>query len=233
MGKNKKGKSYRAVGVEKEKYYSMEEAFRLITDKPVAKFDESIDLSVHLGVDTKQSNQQVRGVAELPHGLGKTIRVIVFAKGEKEKEALEAKADHVGSEDLVKKIKDGWLDFDRVIATPDQMSTVSKVASILGPRGKMPNPKLGTVTTEVRKAVEREKKGKATFKAIQSAKNGLIHSSIGRRSLGYDKLKDNYMAFMQSVVKAKPASSKGTYLKSISLSSTMGPGIFLNVNEVG
>ena len=232
MGK-KRGKSYQAVGVDPTKHYSMEEAFRLVTDKKVAKFDESIDLSVHLGVDTKQSNQQVRGAVELPHGLGKSVRVIVFAKGEKEKEALEAKADHVGSEDLVKKIKDGWFDFDRVVATPDQMSTVSKIASILGPRGKMPNPKLGTVTTDVGKAVEKEKKGKVSFKAIQSAKNGLIHSSIGRRSLGCEKLKENYMAFMQSVVKAKPASSKGTYLKSISLSSTMGPGIFLNVHEIG
>ena len=224
---NKKGKKYRAFEYTKDKLYPVKEALQMILDHPMASFDESIDMAVQLSVDTQQANQQVKGMVELPNGLGKKIRVVVFAKGEKEKEALEAQADHVGSEELIKKIKEGWLDFDRVIATPDMMPMLSKVAPILGPRGLMPNPKLGTVTQDVGKAVHQEKKGKAIFKATQSGKNGLIHSSIGKRSLGIEKLKENYEAFMHALVKAKPASSKGNYLRSICLSSTMGPGIKL------
>ncbi len=228
----KKSKRYQAVKSDKNKSYGINEALQLIINHPTASFDESIDLAIHLSIDTQQSNQQVKGVVHLPHGLGKQVRVVVFAKGEKEKQALSAKADHVGSEDLIQKIRDGWLDFDRVIATPDQMPTVSKVAPILGPRGLMPNPKMGTVTQDVGKAVEQEKKGKATFRASKSGKNGLVHSSIGKRSLGVEKLQENYQAFMQGLIRAKPASSKGNYLRSIFLSSTMGPGLTLDINEV-
>ena len=224
---NKKGKKYRALKYDKNQLYSIKDALKMILDHPTADFDESIDVAVHLSVDTQQANQQVKGMVELPNGLGKKVRVLVFAKGEKEKSALKAQADYVGSEDLIKKISEGWLEFDRVIATPDMMPVLSKAAPILGPRGLMPNPKLGTVTQDVEKAVQQEKKGKAVFKAAQSGKNGLVHSSIGKRSLGQEKLQENYEAFMHALVKAKPPASKGSYLRSICLSSTMGPGIKL------
>lgn len=227
----KRSKKYRAFRVDKEKSYSVEEALRLITEHPIAQFDESIDVALVLGVDTQQSNQQVRGVVSLPHGLGKPVRVIVFAKGDNEKKAKEAGADFVGSEDLVEKIKGGWLDFDRVIATPDQMSVVSKVASILGPRGKMPNPKLGTVTVKPHEAVETEKKGKASFRAVKSGKLGLVHSCIGRRSLGAEKLTSNFATLIHGLIRSKPSSSKGNYFRSISVSSTMGPGLTLDLND--
>ena len=226
----KRSKQYRAFKFEKGKLYPVEEALRLFVQQKTAKFDESIDVAVSLGVDTQQSNQQVRGVVPLPHGLAKPVRVIVFAKGEQEQKAKEAQASAVGSEDLVQKIKEGWLDFDRVIATPDQMSVVSKVAPILGPRGLMPNPKLGTVTTDVAKAVISEKKGKASFRAGQSGKIGLVHSSIGRRSLGVEKLKENYQAFMGELKRAKPPSSKGLYIRQICLSSTMGPCLTIDTS---
>lgn len=229
----KRSKKYQALKVDKFKMYDIDTALQMLMDSPAASFDESIDLAVYLSVDTKQANQQVKGAAALPHGLGKPVRVVVFAKGEPEQKAIEAKADHVGSQDLMQKIRGGWLEFDRVIAAPDQMPVVSKIAPILGPRGLMPNPKLGTVTVDTDKAVQQEKKGKAVFKAVKAGKCGLVHSSIGRRSLGKEKLKENYQAFMQSLIKAKPAVSKGNYLKSISLSSTMGPGLFLDVHTAG
>ena len=227
----KKSKQYRAFKFEQHKLYFVEEALRLFVQQKTAKFDESIDIAISLGVDTQQSNQQVRGVVLLPHGLAKPVRVIVFAKGEQEQKAKEAQADAVGSEDLAQRIKDGWLEFDRVIATPDQMPVVSKVAPILGPRGLMPNPKMGTVTTDVAKAVLSEKKGKASFRAGQSGKIGLVHSLIGRRSLGLEKLKENYQAFMSELVRVKPASSKGLYLRQVSLSSTMGPSLTIDTSE--
>lgn len=227
----KRSKKYKAFEVDREKKYSVAEALDLITKHPMTRFDESIDVAVVLSVDTQQSNQQVRGTVSLPHGLGKPVKVLVFAKGEKEQQAKEAGADFVGSEDLVEKIQGGWFDFDRVIATPDQMPVVSKVASILGPRGKMPNPKLGTVTSKPHEAVVLEKKGKASFRAMKAGKAGLIHSSIGRQSLGSEKLKENFSAFMQSLIKAKPATSKGNYLRSISLSSTMGPGLSVDISD--
>ena len=227
----KKSKQYRAFKFEKGKLYPVEEALRLFVEHKTAKFDESIDIAVSLGVDTQQSNQQVRGVVPLPHGLAKPVRVIVFAKGEQEQKAKEAGASAVGSEDLAQKIKEGWLEFDRVIATPDQMSVVSKVAPILGPRGLMPNPKLGTVTADTAKAVLSEKKGKASFRAGQSGKIGLVHSSIGRRSLGVEKLKENYQAFMGELSRAKPPSSKGLYIRQVSLSSTMGPALTIDTSE--
>lgn len=215
--------------VDATKRYSIEEAFKLVDEIAQAKFDESIDVAVRLGVDPKQGDQQVRGAVALPHGLGKQVRVVVFAKGPKEQEAKAAGADFVGADDLVAKINEGWLDFDKAIATPDMMATVSKVAKILGPRGLMPNPKVGTVTMNVGEAVSSEKKGKLDYRVDKA---GIVHAMIGKKSMGADKLKENFMALMGSVVKAKPASAKGTYLRSITLSSTMGPGLKVDTNQV-
>ncbi|RYX78245.1 50S ribosomal protein L1 [bacterium] len=206
--------------------YSIDEAVKKAVESANAKFDESIDVSVQLGIDPKQSDQQVRGAVALPHGLGKAVRVLVFAKGPKEKEALDAGADFVGSDDLVAKINGGWLDFDKAIATPDMMATVSKVAKVLGPRGLMPNPKVGTVTMNVADTVKAEKRGKLDFRVDKA---GIIHAGIGRKSMGAEKLKDNFLAFMGAVAKAKPATSKGVYLQKLSISSTMGPGIKIDV----
>ncbi|AGH96136.1 50S ribosomal protein L1 [Pseudobdellovibrio exovorus] len=214
--------------VDSTKKYSFEDGIKLAVDTAPAKFDESIDVAVRLGIDPKQSDQQVRGAIALPHGLGKTVRVVVFAKGPKENEAKAAGADYVGAEDLVEKINGGWLDFDKCIASPDMMATVSKVAKVLGPRGLMPNPKVGTVTMNVGEAVTAEKKGKLDFRVDKA---GIVHVSIGRKSMGADKLKDNFNAFIQAIVKAKPATSKGTYLRSLSVASTMGPGIKLDANQ--
>jgi len=200
----------------------LEQAVKLTVEIANAKFDESIDVAVRLGIDPKQSDQQVRGAIALPHGLGKPVRVLVFAKGPKEQEAKDAGADFVGSDDLVAKINGGWLDFDKAIATPDMMATVSKVAKVLGPRGLMPNPKVGTVTMNVAETVRAEKRGKLDFRVDKA---GIVHAGIGRKSMGAEQLKDNFLAFLGAVVKAKPASSKGVYLKSISISSTMGPAI--------
>jgi large subunit ribosomal protein L1 len=187
-----------------------------------AKFDETVDASIRLGVDPKHADQMVRGSVALPHGLGKAVRVLVFAKGEKEKEAQEAGADFVGSDDLMEKIKGGWLDFDRVVATPDMMGSVGKLGKVLGPRGLMPNPKVGTVTFDVGKVVKELKAGKVEFRV---EKAGIVHSPFGKVSFGADKLYDNFMALIETIIKLKPASSKGTYLKTISLSTTMGPGV--------
>ena len=208
--------------VDSSKRYSIEEACKLVVQTATAKFDESIDVALNLGVDPKQSDQNVRGAIALPHGLGKNVRVIVFAKGPKEAEAKAAGADYVGAEDLVQKITDGWLDFDKAIATPDMMGLVSKVAKILGPRGLMPNPKIGTVTMNVGEAVAAEKKGKLDFRVDKA---GIVHASVGRKSMGVEKLKDNFLVFLGAVMKAKPASSKGIYLQAISMASTMGPSV--------
>lgn len=204
-------------------------AIDLVLKNATAKFDESVDVSVQLGVDPRQSDQQVRGAIALPHGLGKNVRILVFAKGPKEQEAKEAGADFVGSDELVEKIQSGWLDFDKALATPDMMATVSKVAKVLGPRGLMPNPKVGTVTMAIGEAVKSEKKGKLAFRV---EKAGIVHASIGRRSMGADALKDNFSTLMQALVKAKPSTSKGVYVKAISLSSTMGPGVPVDVTQV-
>ena len=211
--------------VEKEKIYDLNQGLKLALETATAGFDESIDIAVKLGVDAKQADQQVRGAVSLPHGLGKTIRVIAFAKGEKEEEAKKAGADFAGAEDLIEKIKSGWLEFDRVLATPDMMSLVAKTAKILGPKGLMPSPKTGAVTTRIGPAVESEKKGKARFRVD---KNSIIHSSIGKKSMGFDKLKDNYISLIEELIKLKPKSSKGIYIRSLSVSSTMGPGVNLN-----
>lgn len=224
------GKKFHAASkkVDTTKKYSFVDGLKLAVDTAPAKFDESIDVAVRLGIDPKQSDQQVRGAIALPHGLGKNVRVVVFAKGPKENEAKAAGADYVGAEDLVEKINGGWLDFDKCIASPDMMATVSKVAKVLGPRGLMPNPKVGTVTMNVGEAVTAEKKGKLDFRVDKA---GIVHVSIGRKSMGAEKLTDNFNAFIQAIVKAKPATSKGSYLKSLTVASTMGPGVKLDVNE--
>ncbi len=218
------GKSYKkaAESIDKTKKHTVDEAFKAVVKAAPAKFDESIDVAIRLGVDPKQSDQQVRGAIALPHGLGRNVRVIVFAKGPKEAEAKNAGADFVGADDLVAKIQEGWLDFDKAIATPDMMATVSKVAKILGPRGLMPNPKVGTVTMNVGDAVTSEKKGKLDFRVDKA---GIVHAGIGKKSMGDAKLKDNFQALMSAVMKAKPAAAKGIYLRSITVASTMGPGV--------
>lgn len=213
--------------VDSTKKYSIDDAFKLVVDTAPAKFDETIDVALRLGVDPKQSDQQVRGAISLPHGLGKEVKVVVFAKGPKEAEAKAAGADVVGADDLVAKIQGGWLDFDKCIATPDMMATVAKVAKILGPRGLMPNPKIGTVTMNVGEAVAAEKKGKLDFRVDKA---GIIHAGIGKKSMGGDKLRDNFMALMGAIVKAKPSTSKGVYVRSISVASTMGPGLKIEPN---
>jgi len=214
--------------IDRTKRYTVDEAVQLTLDTAPASFDESVDVAVRLGVDPKQSDQQVRGAVALPHGLGKDVRVVVFAKGPKEAEAKEAGADFVGADDLVEKIKGGWTDFDKAIATPDMMATVAKVAKILGPRGLMPNPKVGTVTMNVGQTVSTEKKGKLAYRV---EKAGIVHASIGRKSMGAVKLKENYLALMNALVKAKPASSKGIYLRAVNVSSTMGPGVRVDLTD--
>jgi large subunit ribosomal protein L1 len=219
-----RGKKYTEARktIEPGKRYPLREAVELMVGTGRAKFDETVDAAIRLGVDPKHADQMVRGSVALPHGLGKTVRVLVFAKGEKEKEATDAGADFAGSDDLVEKIKGGWLDFDRVVATPDMMGTVGKLGKVLGPRGLMPNPKVGTVTFDVGKVVKELKAGKVEFRV---EKAGIVHTPVGKVSFGLDKLLDNVTALLETIVKLKPASSKGTYLKSISLSTTMGPGV--------
>ena len=209
--------------------HSLKEAIALIQSLKFAKFDESVDLAVSLGIDPKRSDQMVRSAIVLPHGLGKKVRILVFAKGEKEKEALEKGADYVGGDELVARIQEGWLDFDQVIATPDMMAAVGKVGKILGPRGLMPNPKTGTVTFEVGKAVQEAKQGKIEFK---SEKAGILHFSVGRASFDANMLLENVMTAMGAILKAKPQTSKGKYVKSISISTTMGPGVKIDVNQL-
>ncbi|MFS4458101.1 50S ribosomal protein L1 [Bdellovibrio sp. HCB2-146] len=223
------GKKFAAAAkkVDSAKKYTVDEAFKLVVDTAPAKFDESVDVAIRLGVDPKQSDQQVRGAIALPHGLGKDVKVVVFAKGPKEAEAKAAGADFVGADDLVAKIQGGWLDFDKCIATPDMMATVSKVAKILGPRGLMPNPKIGTVTMNVGEAVTAEKKGKLDFRVDKA---GIVHAGVGKKSMGDAKLRDNFLTLLGAIVKAKPASSKGIYLKTISVASTMGPGVKIEPN---
>jgi len=220
----KRGKKYlkSREKVNREKRYNLDEAIAVVKNCASAKFDESVDMSIRLGIDPKKSDQGVRGAVVLPHGLGKKVSVVVFAKGEKEKEAKEAGADFVGAEDLAAKIQEGWMEFDKVIATPDVMSIVGKLGKILGPRGLMPNPKVGTVTFDVSKAVKEAKTGKVDFK---NDKEGILHVSIGKVSFQEQALKENILTLVDSVVRMKPSSSKGVYIKGITLSSTMGPGV--------
>jgi large subunit ribosomal protein L1 len=226
----KRGKKFRSADakIDREKKYLLDEALKLATEIAFAKFDESVDVSVNLGVDAKQSDQQVRTAVVLPHGVGKTTRVIAFAKGEKAKEAEAAGADFVGAEDLVQKINEGWLDFDKAVATPDMMVAISKVAKILGPRGLMPNPKLGTVTPDIAKAVKEQKAGKVEFR---TEKAGIVQCMIGKRSFGPQKLRENFDVFFGTLLRLKPPTSKGVYIKKVCISTTMGPGISVDPSD--
>ena len=226
-----RGKKYTEAKkkVDRNKRYDLESGIQILKEAAKAKFDESVDMAIRLGVNPKHSDQMVRGTLVLPNGVGKAVRILVFAKGEKEKEAREAGADIVGADDLVEKITGGWTDFDKAIATPDMMGTVGKLGKILGPRGLMPNPKVGTVTFDVARAVKELKAGRVEFKVD---KTGIVHTTVGKASFPHDKLKENVLALMEVIVRAKPASSKGTYLKNIAISTTMGPGIKLDPNDL-
>jgi large subunit ribosomal protein L1 len=215
--------------VELGKRYTLKEATEMVASMPCAKFDETVDVAVRLGVNPAHADQMVRGSVVLPNGLGKAVRVLVFAKGEKEKEALEAGADLIGNDEVIEKIKGGWLEFDRVISTPDMMGSVGKIGKILGPRGLMPNPKVGTVTFEVANAVNELKSGKVEFRV---EKAGIVHSPVGKLSFGAEKLRENVSALLETIIKLKPASSKGIYIKSISLSSTMGAGVRIDPLDI-
>ena len=225
------GKRYKSAleTVEREKLYDIDKAFELAKGAAKTKFDESIDIAVNLGVDPKHADQMVRGTVALPNGVGKKVRVVAIAKGEKEREAKEAGADFVGGDDIIKKIQEGWLDFDRVVATPDIMSVVGKLGKILGPRGLMPNPKTGTVSFDIGRTVKEIKSGKIEFKV---EKTGIIHCSLGKASFDVAKLVENFMAFIKAVIRLKPASSKGKYIKKITVSSTMGVGVKIDTGQV-
>ena len=228
---SQKGKNFLKAKsqVEPGKRYTLEEAIGLSIATARAKFDETIDIAVRLGVNPAHADQMVRGSVVLPHGLGKTVRILVFAKGEKEKEALEAGADHVGADELVEKIKGGWLEFDKVVATPDMMGSVGKIGKILGPRGLMPNPKVGTVTFDVATAVAELKAGKVEFRV---EKAGIVHTPVGKVSFGTEKIKDNIVALLEVIMKLKPASSKGVYMRSLAISTTMGPGVKIDPVDI-
>lgn len=209
--------------VDRQKQHELGEALDLVVKLATAKFDETVEMAVRLGVDPRQADQNVRGTVVLPHGTGKQVRVLVFAKGDKEKEAREAGADFIGGDDLVKKIaEEGWLDFDSVVATPDMMGAVGRIGKVLGPRGLMPNPKLGTVTFDVAKAVQEMKAGKIEFRVDKA---GIVHVPVGKASFGREKLEANALAVLSSLNRAKPSSAKGNYMVSVGLSSTMGPGV--------
>lgn len=215
--------------VDRAKSYPLQDGINLVKSSTFTKFDETVDVAVRLGVDPRHADQMVRGAVVLPNGLGKDVRVLVFAKGEKEKEARDAGADYVGAEDLVAKIQEGWFDFDTAIATPDMMGVVGKIGKLLGPRGLMPNPKVGTVTFDLARAVKESKSGKVEFRV---EKAGIIHAPVGKVSFEGEKLKENILALLDALMKAKPSAAKGTYMKKITISSTMGPGVRLDVSEV-
>lgn len=219
-----RGKKYqeKAQKFDMAKRYNFQEAVQIALDSVYVKFDETVDIAVRLGVDPKHADQMVRGTVILPHGIGKSVKVMVFAKGEKEKEALEAGADYAGSDEYFEKIQQGWVEFDRAVATPDMMGAVGKLGRVLGPRGLMPNAKLGTVTFDVAKAVKEIKAGKIDFKV---EKAGIVHAPMGKVSFGPAKLIENIVSFMDTIQRLKPSTSKGIYLKSIAISTTMGPGV--------
>lgn len=227
----KRGKKYLDVTktLDAEKKHEFADAVQLAIDSSFAKFDESVDLAVRLGVDPRHAEQMVRGTVVLPNGLGKEVKVLVFAKGEKEKEALDAGADFVGNDDLIDKIKNGWFGFDKAVATPDMMGSVGKIGKILGPRGLMPNAKIGTVTFDVARAVTDLKAGKIDFRV---EKAGIVHAPMGKVSFGVEKIVQNIAAFMETIIRLKPASSKGVYLKGIAVSTTMGPGISIDTSHI-
>lgn len=229
MPKNSKKLKEALAKVDRAKSYPLQDGIDLVKSSTYVKFDETVDVAVRLGVDPRHADQMVRGAVVLPNGLGKDVRVLVFAKGEKEKEARDAGADYVGAEDLVAKIQEGWFDFDTAIATPDMMGVVGKIGKLLGPRGLMPNPKVGTVTFDVGRAVKESKSGKVEFRV---EKAGIVHAPVGKVSFDGEKLKENILALLDALMKAKPPAAKGTYMKKICISSTMGPGVRLDVSEV-
>jgi large subunit ribosomal protein L1 len=208
------------------KKFLLDDAVKMVKEAVFTKFDETVDLAIRLGVDPKHADQMIRGAVVLPHGIGKKVRVLVFAKGEKEKEAIAAGADFAGSDDLIKKIQEGWLDFDKAIATPDMMRDVGKLGKILGTRGLMPNPKVGTVTVDIARAVKETKAGKVEFRV---EKAGIVHVPVGKASFAPEKLKENITSILEYIVKVRPSSVKGQYVRSVAVSSTMGPGIRLDV----
>ncbi len=230
MGKESKRFKKAREKVDRTQLYSVAEALTLVKELKGTKFDETVDVAVRLGVNPKHADQMVRGAIVLPNGLGKKIRVLVFATGEKEKEALDAGADYVGAEDLIEKIKGGWLEFDTTIAMPPMMAKVGKIGRILGTRGLMPNPKVGTVTMDIAEAVKQAKVGKVQFRV---EKAGIVHAPIGKSSFEADKLIENFDTLMEAIVKAKPAAAKGTYLKTITVSSTMGIGVKIDPQNIG
>jgi large subunit ribosomal protein L1 len=229
MAKIAKKRATAVKQIDRAKRYTIEEAVELILQTAYAKFDESVDVAVRLGVNPKHADQMVRGAIVLPHGTGKGVRVLVFAKGDKEKEALEAGADLAGSDELVQQVQGGMLDFDRVIATPDMMGQVGKLGRILGPRGLMPNPKVGTVTPDVTRAVQEAKAGKVEYRVDRA---GVVHCRIGRRSFDKGKLAENAQALIRELIAKKPAAAKGIYLRSVTLSSTMGPGVRVDTGSL-
>ncbi len=224
-GKGKRMKQAKQA-IDRDVFYDLAEAVEVIKNNAAAKFDETVEIAINLGVDPKHADQMVRGVVSLPHGTGKSLRVAVFAKGDKAKEADAAGADRVGAEDLAELVRKGDLDFDRVIATPDMMAVVGRLGKILGPRGLMPNPKLGTVTADIGEAIKVVKAGQIEFRA---EKAGIVHAGIGKASFPREALAENAKAFVDAIIKAKPSAAKGTYLKRVSLSSTMSPGLKLNI----
>ena len=217
------------AAIDRDKLYGVEEAIKMLKENASKKFDESIEIAMNLGIDTRHADQQVRNVVSLPAGTGKTVKVAVFAKGDKAEEALKAGADKVGAEDLMEDMQNGNLDYDRVIATPDMMGVVGRLGKVLGPKGLMPNPKLGSVTPNVGEAVKAAKGGQIEFRA---EKAGIIHAGIGKASFSEADLKKNFETFVDAIVKAKPSGSKGKYVKKIALSSTMGPGLKIDTTEV-
>jgi large subunit ribosomal protein L1 len=217
-------------GLDRNKFYTVEEAVKLVKERAKAKFDETIEIAFNLGIDPKQSDQNVRGVISLPHGTGKSVRVAVFAKGERAEAAKKAGADIVGADDLAEKVQAGQMDFDRVIASPDMMVTVGKLGKVLGPRGLMPNPKLGTVTNDIAEAVKAAKGGQVEYRA---QKEGIVHAGVGKASFTEKALAENVKALFNAVSRAKPAGAKGTYIKKVTLSSTMGPGVKLDLASMG
>ena len=227
----KRGKKYLESDkkVDAETRHNFDEAVKMAIDSSYVKFDETIDVAVRLGIDPRHADQMIRGSVVLPNGLGKEVKVLVFAKGEKEKEALDAGADFTGGDDLIEKIKKGWFGFDKAVATPDMMGSVGKIGKLLGPKGLMPNAKTGTVTFDVARAVNDLKAGKIDFKV---EKAGIVHAPMGKVSFGVEKIMQNAAAFLETIIRLKPASSKGTYLKGIAISTTMGPGIKIDAASV-
>jgi len=225
------GKSYRAAlaKLDRSQRYLLEDGLSLVKETARAKFNETVEMAVRLGVDPRQADQNVRGTVSLPHGMGKTVRVLAFAKGEKEKEAQESGADFVGAEELIKKISDGWFDFDKAVATPDMMAAVGRIGKVLGPRGLMPNPKTGTVTVDIGKAVKEIKAGKLEFRVDKA---GIVHVPVGKASFNPEQLIDNARAVLASILRAKPASAKGNYVRGVTVSTTMGPGIKIDLSQV-